>query len=146
MTNQSESKDKLAHASYSTSLNDVTDDTPPEANQPLETRNKSALSTARNSISLNGTTNGSEINVLPKVNNRKWRKRIVKKLPKGRALKCKTDVNKPTDEFFLNEIVLATIPGYCPWPACILGINGETYFVRFFGSGDMLVYVWFFLH
>lgn len=47
---------------------------------------------------------------------------------------------KPVNHFFENEVVLATIPGYAPWPARILGINGETILVEFFGTGQMLVY------
>lgn len=43
----------------------------------------------------------------------------------------------PANEFFTDEIVFATIPGYCPWPASILYIEGQTLFVKFFGTGQM---------
>lgn len=43
----------------------------------------------------------------------------------------------PKNVFIENEIVLATIPGYAPWPARILSINSETIFVEFFGTGQM---------
>lgn len=43
----------------------------------------------------------------------------------------------PDKEFVLNEIVLATVPGYAPWPACIVAIEGETLKVQFFGTGEV---------
>lgn len=43
----------------------------------------------------------------------------------------------PGKEFILNEIVLATVPGFVPWPARIVEINGETLRVEFFGTGEM---------
>lgn len=43
----------------------------------------------------------------------------------------------PANEYFPDEIVFATIPGYCPWPASILYIEGQTLFVKFFGTGQM---------
>lgn len=60
--------------------------------------------------------------------------------PKKGILKSKS-MERPTDEFITNEIVLATIPGYAPWPACIIDIKGNTYFVRFFGTDEMFVTV-----
>lgn len=53
-------------------------------------------------------------------------------------LKSKS-IHSPADEFIANEIVLATIPGYAPWPACIIDVKGNTYFVRFFGTDEMFV-------
>lgn len=47
------------------------------------------------------------------------------------------DIGSPVNEFCLNEIVLATVPGYAPWPARIVKIVGETIFVEFFGTGQM---------
>lgn len=38
--------------------------------------------------------------------------------------------------FVLNEIVLATVPGYSPWPARIIDIAGATIVVEFFGTGE----------
>lgn len=38
----------------------------------------------------------------------------------------------PANEFLEGEIVLATIPGYAPWPARILQNLNETIFVQFF--------------
>lgn len=43
----------------------------------------------------------------------------------------------PINEFLEGEIVLATIPGYAPWPARIHQILNETIFVQFFGTGQM---------
>lgn len=43
----------------------------------------------------------------------------------------------PNREFLLNEIVLATIPGFAPWPARILSITGQTIAIQFFGTGQM---------
>lgn len=43
----------------------------------------------------------------------------------------------PTREYLLNEVILATIPGYSPWPARILEINGQTIVVEFFGARQM---------
>lgn len=43
----------------------------------------------------------------------------------------------PNKEFIENEIVLATIPGFCPWPARILNITGQTISIEFFGTGQM---------
>lgn len=65
------------------------------------------------------------------------RKKGRTQLKKG-ILKSKS-IHSPTDEFISNEIVLATIPGYAPWPACIINVKGNTYFVRFFGTDEMFV-------
>lgn len=81
-----------------------------------------------------------EMNTPREVNSKRSQKKPIKKQQRGRALRSKTNTNISTDEFFLNEIVFATIPGYAPWPACILNINSETYYVRFFGSGEMFVF------
>lgn len=43
----------------------------------------------------------------------------------------------PEKEFLSNEIVLASIPGYAPWPARILQISGQTITIAFFGTGQM---------
>lgn len=59
-------------------------------------------------------------------------------LPKKGAVKRKTLQNGGEDEqFIINEIVFATIPGYAPWPAYRIDIQGFTYFVRFFGTDEM---------
>lgn len=42
----------------------------------------------------------------------------------------------PNKEYLPNEIILATIPGYVPWPARILEMTGQTVFVEFFGTGQ----------
>lgn len=52
------------------------------------------------------------------------------------SLKEKLD-NAPAIEFVPNEVVLATIPGYCPWPARIFSITNNKIFVEFFGTGQM---------
>lgn len=38
--------------------------------------------------------------------------------------------------FVVNEIVLGSVPGYAPWPARIIDINGSTINVEFFGTGE----------
>lgn len=43
----------------------------------------------------------------------------------------------PDKEFIVDELVLATVPGYCPWPARILSITSQTIIVEFFGTGQM---------
>lgn len=43
----------------------------------------------------------------------------------------------PSKSYLPNEIVLATIPGYAPWPAMIKTIIDETIFVEFFGTGQV---------
>lgn len=43
----------------------------------------------------------------------------------------------PGKEYLMNEIVLATIPGYSPWPARITNITGQTIMIEFFGTGQM---------
>lgn len=53
------------------------------------------------------------------------------------AMKSKNKNERNDNEFNNNEIVLVTIPGFAPWPACILDRNLETYFVQFFGTGQM---------
>lgn len=58
--------------------------------------------------------------------------------PKDGTLKLKS-MQGLTDEFIANEIVFATIPGYAPWPACIIEVKGNTFFVRFFGTDEMFV-------
>lgn len=45
----------------------------------------------------------------------------------------------PDNEFVANEIVLAAVSGYAPWPARIIEIIGETIRVEFFGTGEMWV-------
>lgn len=42
----------------------------------------------------------------------------------------------PAKEYIPDEIILATIPGYSPWPARILEISGQTILVEFFGTGQ----------
>lgn len=54
-------------------------------------------------------------------------------------LKEKIFNEAPGNEFMKDEIVLGTIPGYCPWPARIVNIVGETIFIEFFGTGEMYV-------
>lgn len=62
-----------------------------------------------------------------------------KKTKVGAKLSLVERINNesPANEFFTNEIVFATIPGYCPWPAAIMNINEQTIFVKFFGTGQM---------
>lgn len=43
----------------------------------------------------------------------------------------------PTKEYLINEIILATVPGYQPWPGRILDITDQTIVVEFFGTGQM---------
>lgn len=45
----------------------------------------------------------------------------------------------PMRDYLVNEIVLATVPGYVPWPARLLSIDAQTITVQFFGTGQMYV-------
>lgn len=42
----------------------------------------------------------------------------------------------PDREFIVNEIVLVTIPGFCPWISRILNISAQTIAIEFFGTGQ----------
>lgn len=42
----------------------------------------------------------------------------------------------PSKEYLPNEIILATVPGYAPWPARIIEMIGQTILVEFFGTGQ----------
>lgn len=53
------------------------------------------------------------------------------------SLKEKFDNEAPIKQFLPDEVVLATIPGYCPWPARILTITDHTILIEFFGTGQM---------
>lgn len=71
----------------------------------------------RNQTNVNDFSQKSD-NVQPKI-------RRVKKL----TVKEKIHNESPDNEFMPNEIVLATIPGFCPWPARILELAGQTIIV-----------------
>lgn len=43
----------------------------------------------------------------------------------------------PSNEFVTDEVVLVTIPGFCAWPARIVGILKETLMVEFFGTSQI---------
>lgn len=43
----------------------------------------------------------------------------------------------PKNTYLINEIVLATIPGFVAWPARIKNMIGETIYVEFFGTGQV---------
>lgn len=47
--------------------------------------------------------------------------------------------DSPAKEYVIDEVILATIPGYSPWPARILSITGRTISIEFFGTGQMYV-------
>lgn len=53
------------------------------------------------------------------------------------SLEEKLDNEAPIKQFLPNEVVLATVPGYCPWPARILTITDHTILIEFFGTGQM---------
>lgn len=55
-------------------------------------------------------------------------------------LKEKMTNKAPQNSFLINEIILATIPGFVPWPARVLNITGETIYVEFFGTGQVYVF------
>lgn len=58
------------------------------------------------------------------------------KKEKNLTLKERIDIEALDKCFVLNEIVLATVPGYSAWPARIIDINGATIKVEFFGTGE----------
>lgn len=45
-------------------------------------------------------------------------------------------IEAPTRQFLVAEVVLATVPGFCPWPSIILSITGQTILIEFFGTGQ----------
>lgn len=53
------------------------------------------------------------------------------------SLKEKIERGAPSNEYMTNEIILATVPGFCAWPARIKHISGETIHVEFFGTGQI---------
>lgn len=53
------------------------------------------------------------------------------------TLSEKINLESPANEYVLDEVVFATIPGFCLWPARIVNIAGETITVEFFGTGHM---------
>lgn len=64
-------------------------------------------------------------------------KKKANRLNKNMKLKEKMNYNAPANEYIMNEIVLAKIPGYSPWPARITAIIGETIHIQFFGTGHV---------
>lgn len=77
----------------------------------------------------------------PETTNDAIREKKVTKIKKSRVksmhLAEKIQNEAPINYYLKDEIVLATIPGYAPWPARILDIIGETIIVEFFGTGQM---------
>lgn len=69
----------------------------------------------------------------PKNDNKKKKRKSTARL----RLREKIETASPVNEYVPNEVVLATIPGFAPWPARILNINEQTIFVEFFGTGQM---------
>lgn len=53
------------------------------------------------------------------------------------TLEEKMSNEAPCNSYMPNEIVLASIPGYAPWPAIIRNIIDETIYVEFFGTGQV---------
>lgn len=51
-------------------------------------------------------------------------------------LKEQIDNDSPCRKYLVYEIVLATIPGFVPWPARVLKIMDQTIMVEFFGTGQ----------
>lgn len=62
-----------------------------------------------------------------------------RKNPTKLRLREKIETESPVNEFVPNEVVLATIPGFAPWPARILNMSDQTILVEFFGTGQMQV-------
>lgn len=52
------------------------------------------------------------------------------------TIKERISQENPNKEYVVNEVVLATVPGYPAWPARILEINGQTLNVEFFGTSE----------
>lgn len=62
---------------------------------------------------------------------------VQRRRPNRMTLKEIIEYESPLNEYMVNEIVLATIPGFCGWPARIVDIIGETIMVQFLGTGHM---------
>lgn len=86
-------------------------------------------------------TNATQIASRPRVANTKVNRANLRNENIGKrsiaTLSEKMLRESPGKEFVLNEIVLAAVPGFVPWPARIVEISGETLRVEFFGSGEM---------
>lgn len=52
------------------------------------------------------------------------------------TLKERIENENPNKEYVVNEVILATVPGYPVWPARILQIIGQTITVEFIGTGE----------
>lgn len=72
-----------------------------------------------------------------KNNKAKVTKKKVKRPNRNLKLKEKMNNEAPANEYIVNEIVLAKIPGYSPWPARIIAIICETIHIQFIGTGHM---------
>lgn len=65
-------------------------------------------------------------------------KPVKKKVRKSTKILQERMLNEaPDKEFLPNEIILATIPGFVPWPSRILQISGQTITIQFFGTGQV---------
>lgn len=76
------------------------------------------------------TKNHKQVN-----NNKTAKKKPMKRQCK--EIKEKIFNEAPSNEYVQDEIILGTVPGYCPWPARILDIVGDTIVIEFFGTGEM---------
>lgn len=71
-------------------------------------------------------------------NARKRKRKDTASKPRSTKMQLQERIqNESPEEFIENEIVLATIPGFCPWPARIMNITGQTISIQFFGTGQM---------
>lgn len=84
------------------------------------------------------TTENEPHEMNPETQSKVKNKKQVRREPNKKSLKPKTRC-RLDNEFIINEVVLATIQGYAPWPAYIMNIEGDTYTVRFFGTGETYV-------
>lgn len=73
---------------------------------------------------------------VPRKEIEKPKPRRVRKL----TIKERIKIDAPDNEFMANEVILATIPGFCAWPARIIQILNETIIVEFFGTGQRYVH------
>lgn len=83
----------------------------------------------RQRIEYNSNSEGNSTNITPKSSSQTKGKN---KLQLQERLLSQV----PAKEYLQNEIILASIPGYVPWPARILEMTGQTVLIEFFGTGQ----------
>lgn len=109
-----------------------------EKQQPKENNSSAKVTRSAACADMNSIIDGKnqQINSMKTKSTTSTNASNLKKRSKNLTLKEIISINAPMNDYVMNELVLATVPGYCPWPARILSIIGETIVVEFFGTGQ----------